>query len=87
MKKGRIKAHLHDYIYLEIGGEIQINKYIRNGDDYQIVKFSSIKADFEFEDESAQGDIVSENHSAIIINSKVRRSADGTKTRCTLDIF
>ena len=85
MQKGRLKARIEGYMYLEIAGRIQINRYEMVGDEVRILGFQSIDANFEFDDQTAQG--VREKKSAMIISSKVVRTERGFETYCTLDIY
>ena len=85
MEKGRLKARIDGYVYLEIAGRIQINRYEAVGDELRILGFQSIDANFEFDDRTAEG--VREKRSALIISSKVIRTGRGFETHCVLDIY
>ena len=86
MKKGRNKACIDGYMYLEIAGQIQINRYLELPDGrYQVLAFQSIDANFEFSDETLAG--VEKSISALIIASRVRKTADGFKTEFELEVY
>ncbi len=85
MQKGRLKARIDGYMYLEIAGRIQINRYETAGDEVRILGFQSIDANFEFDDQTAEG--TREKRSALIISSRVIKTSAGFETHCVLDIF
>ena len=85
MRKGRIEARIAGYIYLEIAGRLEVTRYREEGTGIRVLGFQSIDANFEFEDLTEEG--TDEQFSAMIISSKVTRTAAGDETHCILEVF
>jgi len=86
MDRGKQRARLMGYVFLEIAGKIIVTRYRRDMDGrLRILEFHDIDGNFHFDDQTATGE--AGHWTGVILSSTVLRTEEGTETLCELDIL
>jgi hypothetical protein len=86
MEKGRTKAYIAGYIYLEIAGKIIITRFRKEPDGRtRVLEFHDVEGNFIFEDQTSVGE--TGHFNAVILSSTVVRREEGTQTIFEINVI